>query len=469
MKIFYRPADAVAADVIPFFHGGEQHLFYLKDWRDIPRHGEGTPWFHLATRDHVAFRDLGEAIPRGPIGAQDRWIYTGCVFEHEGRFHLFYTAHNEHLPKVGRLKQTIAMATSSDLIHWTKDPTFEIRPLPGYAPDDWRDPFVFWNEEAGEFQMLLAARRLGMPDRQSGCTARLGSTDLRTWNERQPLYAPDQYFTHECPDLFRLGDWWYLVFSEFSQTTQTRYRMARHREGPWLTPADDCLDSRAWYAAKTSSDGRRRFAYGWLATRVGETDDGGWMWGGDLVVHELSQRADGTLVAGPVPELLAAFGAGQPLQLQPRFGPWTWDADGAACTRLDGQAVLTMGPLADHVLLDATITWSDETEACGLLLRASDDLSSWYQIRVEPRRKRMVIDRCPRPGDQPFLLERPLPCSGSVRLRCVIDGSCLVVYADGATALSCRLYRQQAGSWGLFVEGGSVRFTGLAQRGWTGG
>ena len=33
--------------------------------------------------------------------------------------------------------------------------------------------------------------------------------------------------------------------------------------------------------------GTRRFIFGWLATRVGEQDDGAWQWGGNLVVHEI--------------------------------------------------------------------------------------------------------------------------------------------------------------------------------------
>ena len=52
-------------------------------------------------------------------------------------------------------------ATSHDLRTWRKDPDFRlIAPAAqGYEPHDWRDPFVFWNEAAGEYWMLLAARK----------------------------------------------------------------------------------------------------------------------------------------------------------------------------------------------------------------------------------------------------------------------------------------------------------------------
>ncbi len=71
MTIFYRPSDGVAADFIPFYWRGDYHLFYLKDYRDETGRGQGTPWFHLVTRDFVHFEDWGEALPRGATGSPD--------------------------------------------------------------------------------------------------------------------------------------------------------------------------------------------------------------------------------------------------------------------------------------------------------------------------------------------------------------------------------------------------------------
>ena len=42
---------------------------------------------------------------------------------------------------------------------------------------DWRDPFPFWNEEAGEYWMLLAAREKAGPDNRRGCIALMTSPD----------------------------------------------------------------------------------------------------------------------------------------------------------------------------------------------------------------------------------------------------------------------------------------------------
>ena len=96
MGIFYRPDDGVAADFIPFYWQGDYHLFYLKDYRDIPGHGEGTPWWHIVTRDFVHFEDWGEALARGPQDAQDLMVFTGCVLEARG--HVPHLLHRPQPP-----------------------------------------------------------------------------------------------------------------------------------------------------------------------------------------------------------------------------------------------------------------------------------------------------------------------------------------------------------------------------------
>jgi beta-fructofuranosidase len=461
MGIFYKPSDGYAADFIPFFHQGRYHLFYLKDYRDAEKHGEGTPWWHLATSDFVHFEDLGEAIPRGLVGAQDVWVFTGCVIEHTGLFHIFYTGHSFHYPKVGRAQECVMHAASADMKTWRKDEGFAIFAPQGYERDDWRDPFVFWKPDDSEWGMLLAARKTSGPPRQRGCIAYLSSADLKTWRVREPFWQPDLHFTHECPDLFKMGDWWYLLWSEFSDRHVTRYRMSRDLRGPWIAPPDDAFDTRAYYAAKTAGDGEKRFLFGWLATRDGEKDAGNWQWGGSLVVHELRQRGDGTLAVTVPENITAAFRKRlETKKLQPLTGDWSSGDKTIECESPSRFSSALLGEMPAECLLETRITFEAGTQSCGVLLRASADLSKQYQVRLEPVRQRIVIDRWPRPGDQPFIFERPLPLQAGapVKLACVVNGSELAVYANGETALSCRMYDSSRGAAGLFVSEGSAKF-----------
>ena len=281
-------------DVIPYYWHGEYWLFYLHETRSGSR-GTGTSWHLVRTRDFVGFEYLGEALPSGGPGADDLHCYTGSIVEHEGVHHLFYTAYNgEQIdPELGGPVQTIRHAASEDLVHWTKLPDRVEAPRGVFDPRDFRDPFVY-RSTPGMFEMLVATRTAAGPERRRGVIARATSRDLTTWEFTDSVLG-GHFYMHECPDLFKVQDWWYLVFSEFSDGFAVRYRMARTLAGPWQSAPEDSLDSRAYYAAKTASDGTRRYAFGWIPTKEGETDSGAWQWGGELLVHELCQREDGRL------------------------------------------------------------------------------------------------------------------------------------------------------------------------------
>lgn len=464
--LFYKPQDAWAADFIPYWRDGVYYLFYLHDWRDIEGHGEGTPWYLITTRDFVHFTEHGQMLARGPVGTQDLFVFTGSVIEAEGRFHILYTGHNHHLQEQGLPAQAIMRAESDDLLTWRKaGDEMYFAPTDRFEPNDWRDPFVFWNPEAGEYWMLLAARLPHGPSRRRGCTALCASPDLMRWEAREPLYAPGLYYTHECPDLFRMGEWWYLVFSEFSDTSQTRYRMARSLSGPWVAPANDAFDARTLYAAKTASDGDRRFLFGWNPTRTPATDAGGVNWGGSLVVHEIVQDPDGTLRTRIPDTVDAAFAAGErDVALTPALGECAIDGRCAMLTAGCGLALASGGAMPDPCRISTTVAFEPGTRAFGIALRMSDDYEKAYYIRLEPDRARLVFDVWPRPGDVPFVtgLERPIALQPGdpITLTVLVEGTVCEVYAGDRIALSLRLYDHAAGEWGFFVQEGAARFTG---------
>ncbi len=475
--LFYKPEDAWAADFIPFFKDERYHLFYLLDWRDREGHGEGTPWYQVSTTDFVRFTEHGEMLPRGGLDDQDLYVFTGSVIEGGGQYHIFYTGHNPHYGQTSRPLQAVMHAVSSDLLHWTKVPehTF-FAPADRYEPNDWRDPYVFWNEEAGEYWMLLAARLRRGPSRRRGCTALCASKDLARWEVREPLYAPGLYYTHECPDLFRMGEWWYLVFSEFSEGTQTRYRMAQRLDGPWVAPTVDTFDGRAHYAAKTVSDGARRYLCGWNATRADERDDQTWQWGGNLAVHEVWQRSDGTLAVRPPESVLTAFHRKRPFALTPGLSEAPDQSaeitSDSATLRAPGSfGCAVAGSMPERCLITVRVRFDQHTQGCGIVLRASEDLEQGYYIRLEPEWQRLVFDTWPRAGDTPYMLglERPLALAPGreVTLQVLVEGSVCEVYAGGEDgvpyrAMSTRMYNLPTGRWGVFVQQGAARFEGIS-------
>ena len=97
-----------------------------------------------------------------------------------------------------------------------------------------------------------------------------------------------------------------------------------------------------------------------------------------------------------------------------------------------------------------------------LVLRCDEDLGGYYQVRLEPANRRFVFDRWPRPGDQPFMLERPLAMDqgGRVDLEVILDGSIVEIYTSNRVAMSTRAYDSGEGNLGLFVSEGSAVFEG---------
>ncbi len=474
-EFFYRPLDAHAGDFIPYYKDGRFHLFYLLDWRDIPGHGEGVPWYQVSTTDFVHFVEHGEMLPRGKRDDQDLYVFTGSVIYAEGKHHIFYCGFNPYFKEQGKPEQGIMHAVSDDILNWKKVPEDTFYATGPYERNDWRDPFVFWNSEANEYWMILAARTKPGPSRRRGCSALCTSKDLKKWEVKDPFWAPSLYFTHECPDLFKIGDWWYLIFSEFSDLIRTRYRMSRTLNGPWLTPKRDYFDGRAYYAAKSAFDGQRRFLFGWEPSRSENRDYYRWDWGGNLVVHELHQEDDGTLSVSMPPTIDAAWTKPLAADFSTKLGQVKVNGDQVELTAPGSFACVAAGMMPDRCKIEAQADFESDTRGLGIMLRTSDDLESSYYIRFEPQNRRLVIDSWPRATplqneakatiEGGFIagLDNWFPWESSVPLdiKILVDRSTAVVYFGGKCAMTLRMYDLPIGRWGFFVEQGAAKFRNI--------
>ena len=463
MSIFYCPADGFVGDVIPFYWQGQYHAFYLKSPLPPLRHGaDHTTYEHLVSSDLAHWEAYPQVVaPGGPDSPDRVSCWTGSVIERNGLFHLFYTGHaGQDMP------QTICHATSPNLRDWQKDPRNPIlRADPRwYEAKDWRDPFLFWNEDRGEYWMLMAAREKDGPANRRGCLALAVSPDLEKWEVRPPFWSPRLYYTHECPDLFRWGDRWALLYSTFSERHVTHVRFSKSLSGPWLAPGHDAFDTRAYYAAKSAGEGRQRFLFGWNPTRADETDTGKWEWGGQMVVHELAPTAEGGIAVHLPASVAAMFSRPLPLTFRSHFGLWQTREYTFTATPSDGFSACSLGELPDPCKVELTLTCTAGTRSCGLLLRADATFEKYYQLRWEPDRCRVVFDRWPRPGDEPFMLEQPIHIADgqSMNLKVIVEGTVIEAYLNNTLALSSRAYDHPSGQLGLFVAEGGATFANVS-------
>ena len=480
---YHRPAGGRLGDAIPFFWDGTWHVFYL-DYRPeffhhTPPGARRTSWAHISSTNLVHWQRHTDAIAPGPEGAVDSGsCATGSVFAHDGLFHLFYTGRS--FTTRGERRETICHATSPDLITWQKDPGNPIaRPDPErYALEHWRDPFIYWQPEAREFWMAITAtHRRGLPGR-AGCVAVLASRDLSTWQLREPLWAPALASNHECPDVFRWGDWWYLVASHGGRTV---YRMSRRSDGPWFAPAVDTFDDHFYYAAKTAStgDGRdpirqgdgshRRVLFGWLASKADAHDAGAREWGGDLVARELVQDPDGTLwPACPAEYVLSPterIAPARDLPFHSVIGSWQPAEGGLQHLWIDGFACANFDAGSADAQLSATLRWQPGTRALGLFLRVQDGPMRGYALRLEPGTGAITFCRVTEAGRLVEELRRHVPGLTALSSGCpctvTLSGSVVDLFVGGRAALVARCHDFRGTLTGVFVEEGGATFADL--------
>lgn len=474
-NIFYKPKDGWVGDTIPFAHDGKFYIYYLHDERKgntQDEYGYRTSWNLLITEDGVNIKDCKVVLPVGEYDDADYACYTGSVIEgNDGNFHMFYTAQNNYNPKYhrdGKPLQYVAHAISTDLINWEKLPELTFGADERiYEPFDWRDPFVFYNEEEKCFDMLLAARLRGASEKNGGCVGLCRSYDLLHWEAKEPFYNPESYMTHECPDLFKLGNKWYLVYSTFSEKFVTHYRMSDKLSGPWTSPIEDTFDGRAFYAAKTAQVGDKRMAFAWVPTKRGESDFGQYEWGGNFIAHEINQTTDNKLTVKPAEGLINMFNKEFVNE----------KLNKVEIENYEGEKSYVIDGMKDTCMIEAVIEFSEGVRSFGIGLRQDSALANGYYLRFEPFYNRIVADMWPRrirgvnqwyvDGDKPFMveLERPFDYKSlkdnKVHIRVVADGSIICLYVNDITALTMRAYNLNRTNWGFFVKDGSIRVSDI--------
>jgi beta-fructofuranosidase len=456
----YQPAQpAVLADIIPFYWHGEFHLLYLQGRRN------GFDWAQLVTRDFTSARYTGIAIPGSDVeGAQDHDIFTGSVIEKDGLLYAFYTGHNPALAKQGKPDQVIMRATSRDAVHWTKDPQFRFSPAgdPRYRwPAACRDPFLFWNPVRKEFGMDFTSSPSKYP---VGGVGYAGSPDLDSWRLGDPLSASGRFPGYECSDLFRIGDRWYLLFSTYAENPgwATRYMIAPSIDGPWQSPVDDFFDGSSLYAAKTVTDGARRFLCGTLARRALPRDDANNGWAGRLLTYEIVPRHDGTLGVRIPPEVESSFGPSSPVRLSPTQA---WETIDTGVRSTAGRAHLDIGKLPNRCLLTVQLTLP-QTGRIGIWLGGKLNAEGAYRYSIDVGTRRLVFDH----GKLPLGLDqekernyRPLDIrpGDRVTLKVVLDGDAAVACVNDTICLSTRIYNRQDDLAGLWTDTVGAEFHDL--------
>ena len=271
----------------------------------------------------------------------------------------------------------------------------------------------------------------------------MSSDELKHWKFEKKFYAPRAFHTHECPDIFNIGEWWYLLFSEYSDDYTTKYRMSRSPEGPWLCPPNDSFDGRAYYAAKTAADGTNRFLFGWIPTRIENSDKLPWMWGGNLAVHRIIQKEDGTLGV-TLPETIRNIFINQ--TILPPFSLYN---------KYDCGEKQLFKRANKCFSLSFTVNVHTNSKRFGIFINKDESKDKAFAFTFDLNKRSVEAGAHPAfPAGEydNYHMSRPLPEGNSFDITLIADDDIYIVYIGEEVALSARCCNINGDGIGIFSE-----------------
>ena len=257
-------SDWEIGDITVILHEGMYHLFHLI----IPNHDYIA---HAVSADGISWKRVNNALFVGHPGQwDDDMLWTMHVVETKGKFEMYYTG----LQRKDRgVVSRIGLAESDNLVDWTKSnkDIFPIEPKGQYYetsttnPRTWlsfRDPFKF--EYQDEVYLLVATRKIDGPVSRRGCVGLVKITDDIV-ELMPPVLCPMVYDDIECPCVFVLNGWFYILGS-IREDIKVRYWFAKEFLGEYHSFHSDVLLPQGNYAARTVHDGSHLLLYNFFYT-----------------------------------------------------------------------------------------------------------------------------------------------------------------------------------------------------------
>ncbi|MDB5011987.1 MAG: hypothetical protein JWQ25_189, partial [Daejeonella sp.] len=266
---------------------------------------------------------------------------------------------------------------------------------------------------------------------------------------------------------------YYLTFSD-TFTKNVYYRKSTSPTGPWTYPVGpDRLDGNGFYAARTAYNGVDRYIFGWTSVNTGNTDAGAPIWGGNLAVHKLYQKANGDL-AVTIPHTLKSYLETQTHTIV-KVSQW-----GNVTNTIPGTQSYNVVSPADldvaNVIFDpinlakfkikATVSYSSSAKDFGFMIGACDGFNDFYSLRFVPSQNRFSLDKVNRSAittstvattDVPLTLTP----NTNYNVQIVVENSMLVVYINDEVALTTRIYKATNTSWGVFSDNSNATFNNI--------
>ena len=226
-----------------------------------------------------------------------------------------------------------------------------------------------------------------------------------------------------------------------------------------LEPEQDMIDGEYLYAAKTASDGNKRYAFGWTARKSPQNDGGNKEWAGNMVIHEINQNTDGTLIFKAPQAVKDLFTKEILLESVNTSGTVT---ENNTNFQLSGNASVDFKSAGKKVKINATVSLGNTTASAGFKFEVND-VGAYYKIVLEPSNNRIAAYNSTNQLVTQIPFEIVKDVNYEVELIC--DGSICAFYIGGKKVLSNRIYGRELYKWGLLSEGNQFKVSNLTLKG----
>lgn len=403
------------------FYKDEYHLFYQynpygSEWGTIH-------WGHAKSKDLVHWERLPVALyPSNEKG--ELHCFSGCAVINEGEPTIFYTSIGE-----GERHQTVGaeqwMATSKDdMITWDKydeNPALDLKIHKDLQIKEWRDPFV-WKDNDTWFMVV------GGSHDDKGCALIYKSMDLRKWEFLNILLEDNECRILECPNCFKLGDKYILVYSPDDIVSYCIGTI--DSDFKFIVESKGILDQSGWegfYAPNSFPDDKgRRIMFGWLTEvpkgELQESKD----WAGAQSIPRILTLEDNKLKMEPAKELEILRNEHKEYKDLLITDTWISDINGRAI-----ELLIEIDNVNENTKFSIDVLASElEDEKTSLIFNGSEQ-----SISIN-RSKSSLSGLC----HDSELKSKVSLCEGKLKLHIFIDHSIVELFANYRQAISTRVY-----------------------------
>lgn len=429
-------------DCMPYYENGTYYIYYLKDRGDSYNHS-----IYLATTsDFVTYTEQqAPVLEASKIGMdQDNWIGTGSVVKIDNEYYFFYTGHAS--VKLD-CQEKIMVAKSDNLTSFTKVAGWSIAPddLLGQK-QDFRDPQAYFDSNSNKIIMTVTASKDGKP------RILKYSMDKNLNNViYEGIIFTDELtncYNLECSDTFELNGKYYLTYS--AQDDTLWYAVSNTPYGNYKNPAR--LDGKIFYAPKHVKGENDYYMVGW-GRRAGSPSSAAVdAWAGNLVVHKLLQKQDGSLILAPVNAVENQFVNKR--KIASSTGEYEMN-----CGSLYGFQEMFMA--YESFLISGDFKYSGKGKF-GLAFDYDGDEENYKMITVDPKNKKITLSF---KGGKSEITEKAVSLhpNRQYSFKYIQEGSMGIFYINDVAALTVRLYGVSGKAVRLFAENSKVKFSNLAE------